>query len=55
MTRVDALKQNLTALGTDPLQASFVLKVRRQDQEAWLWITPGAAVVIESSDEIPEE
>jgi hypothetical protein len=32
-----------------------VLKVRRQDQEAWLWITPGAAVVIESSDEIPEE
>src|SRR3954465_5239911 len=51
---VDEYKANLIALAADPMQASFALKVRRDQGQDWLWITPGASVVIESSDEIPD-
>ena len=51
---VEEFKANLIALATDPMQASFALKVRRGEGQDWLWITPGAPVVIESSDEIPD-
>jgi hypothetical protein len=51
---VEAFKENLIALAADPGQASLVLLVRRGDGQDWLWITPGAPLVIESSDEIPD-
>ena len=51
---VEEFKANLIALASDPTQASFALKVRRGQGQDWLWITPGASVVIESSDEIPD-
>jgi hypothetical protein len=51
---VEEFKTNLIGLALDPTQASFALKVRRGQGQDWLWITPGASVVIESSDEIPD-
>jgi len=49
---VEEFKTNLIALASDPTQASFALAVRRGEGQDWLWITPGAPVVIESSDDI---
>jgi hypothetical protein len=51
---VEEFQANLIALAADPTQASFALKVRKGQGQDWLWITPGASVVIESSDEIPD-
>jgi hypothetical protein len=51
---VEEFQSNLIALAANPMQASFALKVRRGQGQDWLWITPGAPVVIESSDEIPD-
>ena len=52
---VAEFKHNLISLGTQRV-ASFGLHVKGKDGKTfWLWITPGAPVVIESMDEIPAD